>query len=218
MNALPAELIREPSAVRIRHPPDSRLAQDPRRGRRVRTCGCRCARSRSRTRRRCSAPRTIRRLRCTTPPARTPTPTREIDLAAGLAPLRARWIDERGDTEVLRRCQSDFGRERAAQRAPGRVRFPNLPPPRRAKAGANVSQMHYARRGIVTPEMEYVAIRENQRLDADRAIRTLLLQHAGESFGAQHPEVHHARVRARRDRPRPRDHPATTSTTRKASR
>ena len=63
------------------------------------------------------------------------------------------------------------------------VRFPNRPLPRRAFAGANVSQMHYARRGIVTPEMEFVAIRENQRLDAVRDAG-LLVQQAGESFGA----------------------------------
>ena len=106
-----------------------------------------------------------------------------IDLAAGLAPLRARWIEARGDTEALTALSSAFGREREVNRRLDDVRFPNRPLPRRAKAGANVSQMHYARRGIVTPEMEYVAIRENQRIDAIRDAG-LLLQHPGQSFGA----------------------------------
>ncbi len=110
-------------------------------------------------------------------------PSVDIDLAAGLSPLRARWIDERGDTEALTALSSAFGREREGNPRLDDVRFPNRPLPRRAKAGANVTQMHYARRGIVTPEMEYVAIRENQRLDAIRDAG-LLLQHPGQSFGA----------------------------------
>ncbi|MDI1252552.1 phosphomethylpyrimidine synthase ThiC [Thermomonas sp.] len=107
----------------------------------------------------------------------------DINLTAGLAPLRARWIEERGDTEALTALSSSFGREREHNARMDNVRFPNRTLPRRAKAGANVSQMHYARRGIVTPEMEYVAIRENQRIDAIRDA-TLLMQHAGQSFGA----------------------------------
>jgi phosphomethylpyrimidine synthase len=87
------------------------------------------------------------------------------------------------------------------------VRFPQRPLPRRALAGANVTQMHYARRGIVTPEMEYIAIRENQRIEAIREPH-LLRQHAGESFGAIDPEADHAGIRARRGRARPRHHPA----------
>ncbi|MEO6154907.1 MAG: phosphomethylpyrimidine synthase ThiC [Thermomonas sp.] len=110
-------------------------------------------------------------------------PTIDINLAAGLAPLRARWIEQRGDTEVLSAMSSAFGREREGNRRLDDVRFQNRPRPRRAKAGANVSQMHYAKQGIVTPEMEYVAIRENQRIDAIRDA-TLLMQHAGQSFGA----------------------------------
>ena len=110
-------------------------------------------------------------------------PAIDINLAAGLAPLRARWIEERGDTEALAALSSAFGREREGNRRLDDVRFQNRPLPRRAKAGANVSQMHYAKRGIVTPEMEYVAIRENQRIDAIRDA-TLLMQHAGQSFGA----------------------------------
>ncbi|HJR73867.1 MAG TPA: phosphomethylpyrimidine synthase ThiC [Luteimonas sp.] len=115
-------------------------------------------------------------------------PDVSIDLAAGLAPLRARWIEERGDTERLPALSSEFGRRRENDPKLANVRFPGRILPRRAKAGANVSQMHYARRGIVTPEMEYVAIRENQRLDMllEAGVRDALLlqQHAGESFGA----------------------------------
>jgi len=106
-----------------------------------------------------------------------------IDLSAGLAALRAAWIDERGDTETLPDLSSEFGRKRAADRGLDRVRFPAKPLVRRAKAGMNVSQMHYARRGIITPEMEYIAIRENAKLESLRELG-LLRQHSGESFGA----------------------------------
>ncbi len=110
-------------------------------------------------------------------------PDARIDLAAGLAPLRARWIEERGDTELLSQLSSEFGRAREHNAKLDVVRFPNRMLPRRAKAGANVSQMHYAKQGIVTPEMEFVAIRENQRIEAIRDA-ALLMQHPGESFGA----------------------------------
>ena len=83
---------------------------------------------------------------------------------------------------------SPFTRRHASARELADVRFPSLPKPRRARAGANVSQMHYARRGIVTPEMEFVAIRENQKLDAIREAH-LLKQHPGQSFGASLPKV-----------------------------
>jgi phosphomethylpyrimidine synthase len=110
-------------------------------------------------------------------------PDANIDLGAGLAPLRERWIAERGDSAPLPGLSSEFGRGRAADASLDAVRFPALRPPRRANAGANVTQMHYARRGIVTPEMEYIAIRENQRIEAITEAH-LLRQHAGESFGA----------------------------------
>ena len=110
-----------------------------------------------------------------------------VDLAAGLPALRARWIAERGDTEQLADFTSPFTRRHANARELADVRFPSLPKPRRAGTGANVSQMHYARRGIVTPEMEFVAIRENQRLDAI-AESHLLKQHPGQDFGAESPE------------------------------
>lgn len=124
-------------------------------------------------------------------------PDARIDLAAGLAPLRAQWIEERGDTERLFALSSEFGRRRESDPKLASVRFPGRILPRRAKAGANVTQMHYARRGIVTPEMEYVAIRENQRLEllweglqarqgtvGPEGPPTLLFQHPGEPFGA----------------------------------
>ncbi len=90
-------------------------------------------------------------------------PAVRIDLAAGLAGLRAAWIDARADTERLADLTSEFGRRRAADAKLAAVRFPRTHPPRRANAGANVTQMHYAKRGIVTPEMAFVAVRENQR-------------------------------------------------------
>ncbi len=114
-------------------------------------------------------------------------PQVRIDLVAGLAPLRARWIQERGDSEILTGLSSEFGRKRAGDPKLAGVRFPHTTAPRRAKSGANVSQMHYARRGIVTPEMEYIAIRENQRLQSLDA--NLLIQHPGESFGASIPKL-----------------------------
>ncbi|CAG4969646.1 phosphomethylpyrimidine synthase ThiC [Novilysobacter luteus] len=111
-----------------------------------------------------------------------------IDLARGLSPLRAGWIQERGDTEALPGLSSEFGRQREHDARLDAVRFGNRPLPRRALAGTNVTQMHYARRGIVTPEMEFIAIRENQRIDAIREAH-LLRQHPGESFGASIPKL-----------------------------
>jgi phosphomethylpyrimidine synthase len=108
------------------------------------------------------------------------------DLAAGLPKLRETWIGERGDTEVLPNRTSEFGRRHAEAAQLADVRFPNLPKPRRAKAGANVTQMHYARQGIVTPEMEFIAIRENQKLETLRG-SALAQQHPGQSFGAAIP-------------------------------
>ena len=110
-------------------------------------------------------------------------PDARIDLSAGLPALRAGWIAERGDTEVQAALGSAFGRARAGDARLDAVRFPGRILPRRAIAGANVTQMHYARRGIITPEMEFVAIRENQRLEAVREAH-LLAQHPGQSFGA----------------------------------
>jgi phosphomethylpyrimidine synthase len=115
-------------------------------------------------------------------------PDARIDLAAGLPPLREPWIDARGDSEQLPGGSSEFGLARASDPKLDGVRFPGRPLPRRARGGANVTQMHYARRGIVTPEMEFVAIRENQRLEAVRDAG-LLAQHPGQSFGASIPKA-----------------------------
>ncbi|MGI9297017.1 MAG: phosphomethylpyrimidine synthase ThiC [Gammaproteobacteria bacterium] len=90
-------------------------------------------------------------------------PAAKIDIRAGLPPLRRRWMEERGDTETLSGPSSDFGRRRAADDKTANLRFPSPPAPRRAKSGARPTQMFYARRGIVTPEMEFVAVRENRR-------------------------------------------------------
>ncbi|AOH37347.1 phosphomethylpyrimidine synthase ThiC [Luteimonas sp. JM171] len=114
-------------------------------------------------------------------------PDARIDLSAGLPALRAGWIAERGDTEALPALTSEFGRARETNSRLDGVRFPARALPRRARDGANVTQMHYARRGIVTPEMEYVAIRENQRLEALADAGGLLDQHPGQSFGASIP-------------------------------
>jgi len=114
-------------------------------------------------------------------------PSVHIDLRRGLHALRANWIAERGDTEQLSGPSSKFGTDRLHDPKTAHLRFEHQRAPRVAKAGANVSQMHYARCGIITPEMEYVAIRENQLLDTIRDAR-LLKRHAGESFGANLPE------------------------------
>ena len=135
-------------------------------------------------------------------------PKARIDIRAGLAPLRARWIEERADTLVLAGPTSAYGRERLADPALAELRFDLKRRPRRAKPGACVTQMHYARRGVVTPEMEFVAIRENLRRreyleelaragPKGRKLAELMgRQHRGESFGAAIPaEVTPAFVR-----------------------
>ncbi|MEO1817303.1 phosphomethylpyrimidine synthase ThiC [Pseudomonas sp.] len=115
-------------------------------------------------------------------------PRANIDLRAGLADVRGAWIDERGDTEVLPGLTSEFGASRLADSSLDHMRFAHVRTPCRAKAGCNVSQMHYARRGIITPEMEYVAIRENMKLQEAREAGLLKEQHVGHSFGANIPK------------------------------
>ena len=114
-------------------------------------------------------------------------PGASIDLLKGLPEVRTAWIGERGDTEVLPGPSSEFGRQRQSDAALAQLRFAHIRKPRRARSGANVTQMHYARRGIITPEMEFVAIRENLRLE-ELADSGLLKQHPGSSFGASIPE------------------------------
>ena len=114
-------------------------------------------------------------------------PDVRIDLRSGLADVRGAWIEERGDTEVLPGLTSEFGRARLADTALDSMRFAHVRTPRRAIAGRNVTQMHYARRGIITPEMEYIAIRENLKLQDARESGLLDQQHPGQSFGAAIP-------------------------------
>ncbi|RIX44195.1 MAG: phosphomethylpyrimidine synthase ThiC [Rhodocyclales bacterium GT-UBC] len=128
-------------------------------------------------------------------------PAAKIDIRSGLPALRAQWIAERGDVEELPDLSSEFGRQRAADSKLDALRFPGLHrKPLRAKAGKNVSQMHYARQGIITPEMEFVAIRENNNRRAyieslkatgpmgEKMAKLLGRQHPGQSFGAAIPE------------------------------
>ncbi|MDP2229181.1 MAG: phosphomethylpyrimidine synthase ThiC [Moraxellaceae bacterium] len=115
-------------------------------------------------------------------------PAVTIDIRRGLPAVRENWIIERGDTEILTGLTSAFGNSRLQDPALAGLRFAHLRQPRRAQAGANVSQMHYAKRGIITPEMEYIAIRENLKLQEARAAGLLAQQHPGHSFGAAIPK------------------------------
>jgi phosphomethylpyrimidine synthase len=126
-------------------------------------------------------------------------PQVKIDIRSGLEAVRTAWIEERQDTEVLPGPSSGFGQTRLRDPKLTELRFNLQRAPRRAKAGHNVSQMHYARRGLITPEMEYVAIRENlqreQYLEAlkasgkngEKLAELMLRQHRGQSFGAAIP-------------------------------
>jgi phosphomethylpyrimidine synthase len=116
-------------------------------------------------------------------------PAAVIDVRKGLPPLRAAWIAERGDTAELTGPTSAYGRARLDDPALAGMRFDLHRRPLRARSGANVTQMHYARRGIVTPEMEFIAIRENQRRDEMLARMPELVrrQHPGQAFGAAIP-------------------------------
>jgi phosphomethylpyrimidine synthase len=119
-------------------------------------------------------------------------PQAKIDIRKGLPALRQQWIEERGDSEELPALSSAYGRSREADPALADMRFDLKRKPRRAKAGMNVSQMHYARRGIVTPEMEFIAIRENQLRENQKReglSELLLRQHPGETFGASIPKI-----------------------------
>ncbi|MCB2155976.1 phosphomethylpyrimidine synthase ThiC [bacterium] len=113
-------------------------------------------------------------------------PDAKIDIRKGLPALRDKWIEERGDTERLGDYTSDYTRRRWSDSATEAIRFPVSRQPRRAKAGKRVTQMHYARQGIITPEMEHIAIRENMK---NEALGEVLRQHPGENFGAAIPKV-----------------------------
>jgi len=113
-------------------------------------------------------------------------PGMTIDLKKGLPRLREPWIRERGDTEALDRFTSAYSNQRLHDDKLRALRFEHKKLPLRAKPGQNVTQLHYARKGIITPEMEYIAIRENQRC-RERSEQVLLQQHPGDSFGARTP-------------------------------
>jgi phosphomethylpyrimidine synthase len=118
-------------------------------------------------------------------------PDAEIDLRRGLPALRRAWIEARDDTEFLAGPTSEYGKRRASDPLLAQLRFDLNRTPRRAKSGKNVTQLHYARQGIVTPEMEFIAIRENQRrqtLGTEEVERILGHQHPGQGFGARLPE------------------------------
>ena len=114
-------------------------------------------------------------------------PRVKIDIRSGLAALRQPWILERNDTEELPGPTSRYGVERMNDPKLASLRFNLGRKPRRAKAGMNVTQMHYAKKGIVTPEMEYIAIRENQRREGLSELLTK--QHPGQHFGASIPKI-----------------------------
>ncbi|HEY3700358.1 MAG TPA: phosphomethylpyrimidine synthase ThiC [Spongiibacteraceae bacterium] len=114
-------------------------------------------------------------------------PAAKIDIRKGLLPLREQWIAERSDTELLSSGTSQYTQSRLHDTAFDALRFDLKRKPLRAKAGKNVSQMHYARRGIITPEMEYIAIRENMMMAQAKEQGMLGKQHPGNSFGAAIP-------------------------------
>lgn len=126
-------------------------------------------------------------------------PTVQIDIRKGLPALRQAWISERGDTELMAGLNSQYGQARQADPELDSLRFELKRQPRRSISGANVTQMHYARRGIITPEMEFVAIRENLRREhyieslrasgpqGEEMARRLTKVHPGQNFGASLP-------------------------------
>ena len=128
-------------------------------------------------------------------------PLNTIDIRKGLSPLRSSWIHERADTEVLSGLSSHYSIERQQDPQLKAMRFELDRQPRKARAGKNVTQMHYARQGIITPEMEFVAIRENLRRehyieslkqsgpDGEKMANRLTYRHPGQGFGAAIPDI-----------------------------
>ncbi|HEY9082835.1 MAG TPA: phosphomethylpyrimidine synthase ThiC [Vicingaceae bacterium] len=120
-------------------------------------------------------------------------PNYTIDLKKGLPRLREEWILKRGDVEQLPEFSSEYCRERMADKTLDYLRFEHFNKPLKAKPGKNVTQLHYAKKGIITPEMEYIAIRENQQIERlnqqlKEQYGTLTKQHEGNSFGANTPK------------------------------
>jgi phosphomethylpyrimidine synthase len=112
-------------------------------------------------------------------------PNKKIDIHAGIDRIREDWIKDRGDVDQLDGFSSEYCNERLNNKSLDHMRFALLKKPLRAKEGQNVTQLHYAKKGMITPEMEYIAIRENQRIDEMTEIRK---QHKGEHFGASIPD------------------------------
>ncbi|OUS03055.1 phosphomethylpyrimidine synthase ThiC [Gammaproteobacteria bacterium 42_54_T18] len=112
-----------------------------------------------------------------------------IDVRKGLAPMRDEWATRRNDTEQLSGLSSEYGVSRRDDAELDHLRFDHKRTPIRAKAGKNVSQLYYARQGIITEEMEYIAIRENMKLEEARAQGRLDTQHPGQSYGASIPAI-----------------------------
>jgi phosphomethylpyrimidine synthase len=115
-------------------------------------------------------------------------PNIQIDVRKGLNSIRETWIEERDDTELLGGFSSDYANIREKNIALDGLRFEYKRQPRKAKSGKNVTQLHYARQGIITPEMEYIAIRENLALSEAQLDEASKTQHPGESFGASIPK------------------------------
>ncbi|KZZ06748.1 phosphomethylpyrimidine synthase ThiC, partial [Oleiphilus sp. HI0078] len=116
-------------------------------------------------------------------------PEIEVDVTKGLMPLRDEWVAERNDTEELPGFSSEYANVRDQNLALDGLRFEHKRKPLKAKAGKNVTQLYYARQGIITPEMEYIAIRENLALSEAQMDEALANQHPGESFGASIPKM-----------------------------
>ncbi len=114
-------------------------------------------------------------------------PRVKVDVRQGVEPGRQNWIEERRDTDVVDEATSEYGRERLRDASLDHMRFEHLRKARCAKDGRRVTQMHYARKGVITPEMEFIAIRENRNIEALKGSK-LLRQHPGEDYGASIPE------------------------------
>lgn len=113
----------------------------------------------------------------------------QVDVKKGLPRIREQWILDRGDVEQLDGITSEYGRKRLEDSSLDSLRFSYNHRPKVAKEGANVTQLYYAKKGIITPEMEYVAIRENQKIEQlNQATKGMDVQHVGESFGANTPK------------------------------
>ena len=111
---------------------------------------------------------------------------KEFDVKKGIEPIRTKWIADRGDVKELEELSSEYGKKKLGDHSLDHLRFAHIRNPLKAKPGKNVTQMHYARRGIITPEMEYIAIRENQKMET---LKDSGIQHPGNSFGANTPKT-----------------------------